>query len=634
MRGSVANDRAHVTLERGKQRRLIGRKIRILNTQFRKRFALASVLLLAASCQFSDAQEGKYAELQSEFGERLAQLANKCDELKLADQAAITRNWLVERSAGRQFLFVENDTVPHLPSDEASELVKFWYRKFLQLRTEHAAELFGLADEIAKSGDGTTAYQLLHEILHHDPTHKETRRVLGLGAPSSSRIARRPGTRNHPDFGWQRGRYWQIESEHYRITTNASADAGADLASKLETFHSVWQQVFFRYWSANESLVERFRGGNSRLGTRKKLAVVLFADRDAYVKQLERYEPQIGISLGYYMKGEQTAFFYAGDESVEPTWYHEATHQLFQELGASIADVGEISNFWIVEGIAVYMESLVAHDGYLTLGGVDAERLQYARVRALTGEFYLPLADLVRLGREDLQRHKDIRHIYTQAAGLTHFLMDGANRGHRQALVDFITLLYLGRAEPNTLASRCGVSLEALDQEYKAFLDVRDDDLVHLNPPHTVKNLALGRTAITDAGLERLAKYTDLEWLDVSFTKTTDGGITHLADALQLKRLNLEGTAITDTSAEIVARLSQLEELDLSDTKITDAGVAHLTQLTRLKSLWLTKTQVSDACLDQLRTLKQLEFLEVSQTNVTADAFAKLKAALPQLNRE
>ncbi len=554
--------------------------------------------------------------------------------MKLADQAAITRNWLVERSLGRQYLFVESDTDPYLPSDDASELVKFWHRKFSQLRIEYAAELFGLADEIAKNGDGTTAYQLLHEVLHHDPTHKEARRVLGLGAPASSRIARRPGTRNHPDFGWQRGHYWQIESEHYRITTNASADAGAELASKLELFHSVWQQVFFRYWSANESLVERFRGGNGRLGTRKKLTVVLFADRAAYVKQLERFEPQIGMSLGYYMKGEQTAFFYAGDERVEPTWYHEATHQLFQELGDSIADVGEVSNFWIVEGIAVYMESLVAHDGYLTLGGVDAERLQYARVRALTGEFYLPLADLVRLGREDLQRHQDIRHIYTQAAGLTHFLMDGANRQHRQALVDFITLLYLGRAEPSTLASRCGVDLETLDKEYVTFLGVRDEDLGHLNPPAIVKNLALGRTAITDAGLERLDKYTALEWLDLSFTKTTDTGLMHLAGATELKRLNLEGTGITDTSAEIVAGFSELEELDLSGTKITDAGVEQLAQLTRLKSLWLTNTQVSDACLDHLRELKQLELLEVSQSNVTADALAKLKAALPQLNRE
>jgi len=591
-------------------------------------------MLIAAAGRSSDAQEGKQGEWRAKFGEQLAQLANKCDDLKLSDQAAITRSWLVQRGSDRQYLFIDDGTDPQLPSDDASELVKFWHRKFLQLRADHAEALFALAGEIANSGDGTAAYQLLHETLHHDPTHQEARRVLGLGSPSSTRIARRSGTKSHPDFGWQRGRYWQIESEHYRITTNAGADAGVELAKKLERFHSVWQQVFFRYWSADESLAERFRGGNARLGTRKKLAVVLFANRDEYVTQLQRYEPQVAMTLGYYMKGEQTAFFYDGDESVEPTWYHEATHQLFQELGDAIADVGEISNFWIVEGIAVYMESLVAHGGYMTLGGVDALRLQYARVRALSGEFHLPLSELVRLGREALQRHEDIRHIYTQAAGLSHFLMDGADREHRQALVDFITMLYLGRAGQNSLAARCGVDLETLDKGYAKFLIVRDEDLVHLNPPRVVKNLALGRTEITDAGVERLAGYTGLEWLDLSFTMTTDKGIAHVAGATDLRRLNLEGTAITDKSLETISRFSQLEELDLSGTKITDAGIARLSNLKDLKELWLTNTQVSDAGLDRLQESKQLQFLEVSQTNVTADALAALKAKLPQLNRQ
>lgn len=596
--------------------------------------AIALTLLIAATSRVGDAQDGKQGALRAAFSEQLAQLANKCDELKLPDQAAITRAWLVERGSDRQYLFVADGTDPHLPPDDAPELVKFWHRKFLQLRAAHAEALFALARETANGGDGTTAYQWLHETLHHDPAHNEARRVLGLGAPSSARISRRSGTKNHPDFGWPRGRYWQIESEHYRITTSASADAGVELAKKLERFHAVWQQVFFSYWSDDESIAERFRGGNARLGTRKKLDVVLFADRDEYVMKLQRYEPQIAMTLGYYMKGEQTAFFYDGDASVEPTWYHEATHQLFQELGDAIADVGEISNFWIVEGIAVYMESLVARDGYITLGGVDAERLQYARVRTLTGEFYLPLAELVRLGREDLQRHKDIRHIYTQAAGLSHFLMDGANRQHRQALGDFITMLYLGRAGPNSLAASCGVDLETLDQEYAKFLVVRDQDLAHLNPPGVVKNLALGRTEVTDAGVECLAGYTALEWLDLSFTKTTDAGISHVAGAAGLRRLNLEGTAITDSSLEVIARFPQLEELDLSDTQVTDAGIARLTNLQQLKVLWLTKTQVSDACLENLRESMQLEFLEVSQTNVTADGLAALKSKLPQLNRE
>jgi Protein of unknown function (DUF1570)/Leucine Rich repeat len=593
---------------------------------------LAWIVLLQTVwlCPAGKAQAESQNELRIEFGSRLVKLADKCDELGLGEQASITRSWLVPRGPERQYLFTNHGTNPHRPSDNDSDLVKFWHRKFVELRADHAKSLFKLAKETVERGDGTMAYQLLHEVLHHDPGHRDARRILGLAPTNSMRIARRPGKRTHADFNWRRGDYWQIESEHYRITTNESANAGVELAKKLEAFHSVWQQVFFRYWSADESLAERFRGGNARLGRRKKMAVVLFADRDEYIKQLERYEPQIAMSLGYYMKGEQKAFFYAGDATVEPTWYHEATHQLFQELGNAIADVGETSNFWIVEGIAVYMESLVAHDGYMTLGGVDAERLQYARVRALTGEFYLPLNELVRLGREDLQRHEDIRRIYTQAAGLTYFLMDGAKQEYRQALVDFITMLYLGRAQPTTLASRCGVELESLDDEYAKFLVVQDDDLVHLNPPSVVKNLALGRTKVTDVGVKRLGKHTDLQWLDLSYTRVSDSGIAHLANATSLRRLNLEGTTITGKSLEIVSQFSQLEELDLSGTKITDAGVASLAKLKHLQVVWLTGTSVTDACLEAFQDSKQLEFLEVSQTRVTT---AALQKKLPQLTQ-
>ncbi|MBC8351579.1 MAG: DUF1570 domain-containing protein [Planctomycetes bacterium] len=605
-----------------------------MNKQSGQQFAIVLLIVVTSTGRAEAALESKQIELRANFGQLLAQLASKCDELKLDAQAKITRDWLVERGADRQYLFVPQDVDAHLPSGDASDVVKFWHRKFMQLRADHAEELFALAREVAEQGDGTTAYRLLHEVLQHDPTNADARRVLSLGSPLSTRIARRTATRNHPDFGWRRGRYWQIESQHYRITTSASAEAGVELAKKLERFHSVWQQVFFRYWSADESLAERFRGGNARLGTRKKLAVVLFADRDEYVEKLQKYESQIAISLGYYMKGEQTAFFYAGDASVEPTWYHEATHQLFQELGDSIADVGEVSNFWIVEGIAVYMESLVAHRGYMTVGGVDAERMQYARVRVLTGEFYMPLSELVRLGREELQRHEDIRRLYTQAAGMAHYLMDGANGKYRNALVDFVTMLYLGRAGPTTLASRCSIELEELDNEYAKFLIVRDEDLANLNPPTVVKSLALGRTEITDGGVKRLADFSSLQWLDLSFTQTTDAGIAHIARAIDLRRLNLEGTAIADKSLEIVSRFALLEELDLSGTKITDAGVAHLSRLKKLKVLWLTGTDVSDTGLDGLRELSHLEFLEVGQTNVTADGLAALKAKLPQLNRE
>jgi hypothetical protein len=573
-------------------------------------------------------------KIDGDFRAALLELAARCDELKLPQQATVTRGWFIEGDPTRQYLFIPQAD-PTKPEADAETVVKQWHRKFLELREQHAAALFALADQQVNAGNGTAAYQLLHEALWHDPDHQGARKVLAIPAKTSSdRITRRAGTRTHPAFGWRRGRYWRIESQHYRITTNHSIKAGVELAEKLEAFHGVWRQLFFRYWSDTESLVERFAGRNAPLAKHHKLEVVLFRDRDEYVGQLQKHEPQIEMSLGYYMKGRQTAFFYSGDSSVEPTWYHEATHQLFQELGDAIDDVGELSNFWIVEGIAVYMESLVSQEGYWTVGGVDADRLQYARFRGLTGEFFMPLVELVKLGREDLQRHEDIRSIYTQSAGLVHFLMDSHQGEHRRSLVDFITLLYLGRARNNSLAARCDESFEDLDSGYIQYLQVRDDDLKHFNPPEHRRNLVLTRTSITDAGLSRLAGSRRLEWLDLSFTKVTDQGIAHLHDANSLRRLSLEGTKITDGALAIVTQLSQLEELDLSKTQISDEGLGQLVRLKNLKVLWLTNTEVTDTGILQLAALKQLEFLDVNQTKVTAEGLKELMEKLPRLNQQ
>ena len=121
--------------------------------------------------------------------------------------------------------------------------------------------------------------------------------------------------------------------------------------------------------------------------------------------------------------------------------------------------------------------------------------------------------ELVRLGREPLQQHAEIRRIYSQAAGLTHCLMDGDEGRFRSALVDYLSVIYLGRANTATLEKLTGTTLSALDETYKGFLQVRDADLNDLLPPEHRQRLVLAHTAITNRGLEKLADSTALEWL-------------------------------------------------------------------------------------------------------------------------
>ena len=410
------------------------------------------MLLALAGSQRCPAEDSRQ-KLDATYAEQLSQLAAKCDELGLKDEAATTRGWFVHRDAGREYLFLPDDDSAKSPKPSASRVSQQWYERLQALRTAHAEQLFALARQAVAQHEPTVAYQLLHEVLRENPDHAEARRVLGYsknirglwlqfaGTPSAV-----PGGLDHPKLGWRRRTYWRLETPHYNILTNHSPKAAVELGRRLEDLYALWQQVFFIYWSSEEALAARLAGGNEPLArARPKMNVVLFRNRAEYVSQLTPAQSQIALTLGIYMDEQQTAYFYAGDESIYPTWYHEAAHQLFQESLPGLVSPGKERNFWLVEGAAMYLESLAQHAGYWTIGGWDADRLQFAHYRALAGDFAMPLAELGKLGRDDLQKSPDIRKLYAHSAGLAHFLMDGEQGKHRPALIGLLKAVYEGR---------------------------------------------------------------------------------------------------------------------------------------------------------------------------------------------
>ena len=601
-----------------------------------------AVLIICATCQSLPAAplHPDRAAIDATFKRQLEALATKCDELRLVEQSRQSRQWIVPHGAGRQSLFVVADASLPVSVDGEKPVVAKWREHFVQCRRDQAARLFELAQQRLANGHAASAYQLVHEVLHEDPDHQQARAILGYRQSGDTwiqpggAIRRRSGRSTHPKFGWRRATYWQVESPHFRITTDHSQEMGVELAERLERFQSLWRQVFFSSWSTHAALSDRFAGGNSSLGTSKKHEIVLFKDRQEYVKKLASVGPQIEVSLGYYAKDQRTSLFYAGDDRTKPTWFHETTHQLFQEAGNAVHNVGEKWNFWIVEGIAVYMESLVQRDGYYSLGGFDADRLQYDRWRTLRGAPCLPLPEIVELGREDLQKHPDVRRIYTRAAAFAHFLMDAEDGANRDALMQFVNAVYLGRDSTQTLATSTGIAYDKLEKRLPAFLAVSDSDLKHLNPPDRVHNLSLGLTRVTDDGLQALAEYTGLQWLDLAFTKVTDVGVGRLKNMTLMKRLSLEGTKITNASLYVVGRMTRLQELDLAHTAIDDSGLTQIGRLTDLTTLYLTMTAITDASIPTLSKMTKLKILDVEGTGITPRGLARLRKTIPALRIE
>jgi hypothetical protein len=293
--------------------------------------------------------------------------------------------------------------------------------------------------------------------------------------------------------------------------------------------------------------------------------------------------------------------------------------------------VGEATNFWIVEGVALYMESLRCHGGYATVGGFEADRVQYSRHRALGERFYIPLQQVVTLGRQQLQQHPEIRRLYTQAAGLTHFLMDFENQKYRPALLAYLRRVYESRDAADTLRRITDVEPRQLDAQYLEFLNVTDAMLAELSPNRQLEKLCLCQTSISDNGLQRLAGQVRLTWLDVSRTAVTDKGLAVLAGARQLHQLNLAGTRVSDAALKTIGQLRSLEELDLSGTGITDEGVRQLAGLGDLRGLWLSGTHVTDAGLEHLYGLRNLEILDITNARVSTAGWQAISQALPGL---
>ena len=444
------------------------------------------------------------AALYADYAKQLDDLAVWCESQQLDDAAQRIKTWKPKRGSDQLTLFV----LPATSSESASDTARNaeWQKRWQRLRDEQADRLYDLARRAVREHHPSVACQLVTEAVRENPDHKQARRWLGyvklretwhtpfevrqLGAgkfwdakagwlPKSHLPRYQKGQRYYQgrwmsadDEAKLRGdvkRGWRVETAHYIVTTNHSLEEGSRLAGQLETLYAIWQQVFIAF-VADESELERRFDGRAARGETRQHNVVYYRTRDEYNDALRSTQPKIDITLGIYLDTSRTAYFFAGEDQDPGTLYHEATHQLFYETRPAAADVGRRDNFWIIEGIACYMESLADKRGYYTLGGMDAGRMPAARHRLLEDKFYVPLAELVTIGLGDLQHDSRIAKIYSQSAGLADFLMHAVSGRYREALVRYLSAIYAGRANTHTLAELTRTSYETLDRQYRAFM--------------------------------------------------------------------------------------------------------------------------------------------------------------------
>ena len=405
-------------------------------------------------------------------------------------------------------LFIASDQYsPARPPDESTRAA----------RNKYADALFELAQQAAEAGQLSLAFQWTTETLRENPDHAVARRVLGYVeksgmwlTPYGARmhdagkmwdsqngwVAKNPVGTAIPDGRIDAARHldikngWQVRTDHFLVTTNHSLAAGAELAARLERLYQIWRQLFAGFYYSAQEVKSLFAGERIARVPVRQFKVFCHRSREDYVNSLSRRQPMIAGTLGIYFDTNSEAHFFAEENTNDKsapggktenadaqvaTLYHEAVHQLFQESKPAARRIGELSNFWVIEGVATYFETLTEHNDpkagrYYTIGELSAGRLPTARER-LHDNYYVPLADLIKLGKSEMQGHDDVAKLYSQSSGLAAFLLNGAEGRYREPMVRYLQAVYSRRDNDQTLAELAGSSYSELDAAYRRFME-------------------------------------------------------------------------------------------------------------------------------------------------------------------
>jgi hypothetical protein len=380
-----------------------------------------------------------------------------------------------------------------------------------------ADKLYMQAVEESNSNNGIEAMQLLVNAIELNPNHKEIRDMFGYRLHDNKWITEWEATKlrdhvNHPQFGWIRADYvkryevgerainpqrwvtiaeeanyrtkiqngWNISTPHYEIITNHSLEEGVARSRELEQLHDVWQ-LFMYGTLAGELQIKSLFQKRAKIFLPMQHKVTIYRNKNDYIADLMRVEPDIALTNGYYLPKQRRAYFYAVSPAMDKSeldaiyrvLLHEGSHQLFNEPRSNSRQnepSGSRCNYWLVEGLAMFMETLRIKNNSYILGNIADDRLFAAKYNAQKLNYYVQFGRIVKMGMNDFQNQKELAKIYSQSAAMTHFLMFTENGKYRKALLKLIKSVHNGTDKPESLAKFTGCTYEELDQKYNDFL--------------------------------------------------------------------------------------------------------------------------------------------------------------------
>ena len=460
----------------------------------------------------------RYADRYAEYAAEMEQLAKYCEEQSYFSDAEEIRQRARPVSEGTMDIDDLPETLlPEIPRTLPPTELQ-WRTKLRKIETDYANELFRIARDALSQGHVSLAFALVRETAFHNPDHAPSREMLGYvrdGEEWTTAFARMMKKKNYvddPTFGWidrkllprylagerelngqwvsaereaairSDFRYaWQIQTEHFEVRTNHSREKGVEIARQLEEFHAFFLREFTAFFNSREQLQRLFTGRPGGRNVNHRYYVYYFRNKEEFVRALRPRQPNIDQINGLYMPADRIAYFYfdekSGDETLE-TVFHEVTHQLLGESRNRMFDVGEKSDFWVIEGLACYLESYDLPPRGEHVGHPRHLRIYWARRKAIDEGFYVPMREFTGLGKQQFQQpgnYETLQAYYNQAAGVVHFFLNYQDGIYQDAFIEYLSQVYHPsdrvRNNPDTLEDLTGIRFETLDQQYLEHLE-------------------------------------------------------------------------------------------------------------------------------------------------------------------
>lgn len=159
---------------------------------------------------------------------------------------------------------------------------------------------------------------------------------------------------------------------------------------------------------------------------------------------------------------------------------------------------------------------------------------------------------------------------------------------------------------------------------------VTGDGLAALAEFPALRRLYL-RGTCDEASLRHISRSAQLETL-YCMGKTADDGLFHLAELPRLKQLGLGSSGVTDAGIIDLRHVRSLERLELGFTELGDEGMAALAELPRLKILDAQRTRITNGCVPSLEKMAALQSFNPIETGFSTDAYTALRQRRPELN--